>query len=111
MATAQEQAWDASTKYERTFLGHEFVARLAHDDSVVVDYLSVGPIKVHDCAPKKQGVAQIVGSHAAAIVIPVGKHVGEANDANQTEWDSVASRLNTTEQGRRGLYFMPVYSE
>lgn len=110
MATCQDEQWDAETKYERTFLGHEFVARLAHDDSVVVDYITVEPIKVQDCANKKKVAARNIAL-ANAIVIPVGKQTGMGEqDGNQTEWGAAAfQQLNSTES-KRGLYFK-MYTE
>jgi hypothetical protein len=103
------ELWDASTKYERTYLGHEFIARLAHDESIVVDHMVVGPFKVQDCGRRKQRDAVKSAAHASAIVIPVrGKNSEHAGVDNETESslmvDAFAHYFNTTES-RRGIYF------
>lgn len=108
LSTAKDDS-GSSTKYERTYLGHQFVARLAHDENVVVDYLSVGPIKVQDCSLKKKNTVKSV-AHSEAIVIPVGKHTKLGDGVNQTQWGNVAHLLNTTFEGRRELYFK-MYTE
>lgn len=111
MATCQDEDWDAETKYERTFLGHEFVARLAHDDSVVVDYFTVEPIKVQDCGNKKKVAARTIAL-ANAVVVPIGKQtsMGE-QDGNQTEWGAEAfQQLNATDS-KRGLVYFKMYTE
>jgi hypothetical protein len=111
LSTAKQELLDSSTKYERTYLGHQFVARLAHDESVVVDQIAITPIQVQDCGLKKATMAVKSMAHSEAIVIPVGMPITQKLTAteNNTEWDSLVDQLNTT-QGRRGLYFK-MYTE
>ncbi|CAB9514450.1 expressed unknown protein [Seminavis robusta] len=105
------ELWDASTKYERTYVGHEFVARLAHDDSVVVDHLSIGPVKIQDCGKKKQRNTVQVASHATAIIVPIGRSNGlDESVVNQTVADVLANPTMNTTESRRGLYFK-MYTE
>ena len=40
----------ADVKYQGTYYGHRFVARLASDNNVIVDYISFEPTKIKDCA-------------------------------------------------------------
>ena len=41
--------WESSTKFEGSFIGHTFIARLASDPSLVVDSYTLMPTKVVDC--------------------------------------------------------------
>jgi hypothetical protein len=102
--------WDSMTKHETTFLGHEFAVRLASNDNIVVDYLSVEPIRVHACANKKKQTVKAT-AHSGAIVIPVGSRDSLADAmANQTDYQAFVASHNSTES-RRGLYFKMMQSE
>ena len=59
--------WESSTKFEGTFIGHTFVARLASDPNVVVDSYTVDTTKIIDCPNLKQKVAN--GSQERAEVV------------------------------------------
>ena len=124
-STAEEEAPNSSIKYETTYSGHQFAVRLAHDDSVVVDYITMGPMHVHDCSNKKKTDATVQSAaHASAMIIPVGttSHTHAStimegnslvevpmnnNNRNNTNryFDEFVNRYNTTEESRRGLYF------
>merc|ERR1711865_1188962 len=47
--------WNSSTKYEGSFIGHTFIARLANDPThTVIDTYTVAPTKIIECPNKKQ---------------------------------------------------------
>jgi hypothetical protein len=46
--------WESSTKFEGTFIGHTFVARLASNPEVVIDSYTLQPTRVIDCPNIKQ---------------------------------------------------------
>jgi hypothetical protein len=46
--------WESSTKFEGTFIGHTFVARLASNPEVVIDSYTLQPTRVMDCPNLKQ---------------------------------------------------------
>lgn len=62
--------WDSATKFEGSYVGHTFVARLASDPSIVIDSYTVQPTRIIDCPHlnKKQQVASSVDEQAAAEV-------------------------------------------
>jgi hypothetical protein len=70
--------WESSTKFEGSFIGHTFIARLASDPNIVVDSYTVETTKIIDCPNMKQSVA--TGSQEAAqaivdaegIILPLG---------------------------------------
>jgi hypothetical protein len=48
---------EAQLKFEVSYMGHSFVARLASNPDVVVDSFTLQPTEIHDCpSRKKQGV-------------------------------------------------------
>jgi hypothetical protein len=49
--------WDSATKFEGSYVGHTFVARLASDPSVVIDSYTVEPTLIIDCPNLKQQVS------------------------------------------------------
>ena len=48
--------WHSRTKFESTYIGHSFVARLASNPDIVVDSYTVQPTIVRDC-PKRNKAA------------------------------------------------------
>merc|ERR1711865_817821 len=47
--------WNSSTKYEGSFIGHTFIARLANDPThTVIDTYTVAPTRIIECPNKKQ---------------------------------------------------------
>ena len=105
VATAEDDALNAATKYQQTYIGHEFTARLAHDDNVVVDYITMAPIQVQDCSNKKTDAIKSA-AHASAIIIPVGnaRPVDDRLNETSSHFDAFVNGYNSTES-RRGLYF------
>ena len=51
--------WESSLKYEATFIGHTFVARLKSNPDVVVDSFTLQPTEIHDCPSRKQKVETV----------------------------------------------------
>ncbi len=62
------QDWESSTKFEGSFIGHTFVARLASDPNIVVDSYTVGTTKIIDCPHLKQKVATGSMQQAEAVI-------------------------------------------
>jgi hypothetical protein len=46
--------WQDNTKFESTFVGHTFVARVASNPDIVVDTFTLQPTEIHDCPGLKQ---------------------------------------------------------
>jgi len=64
--------WNSMTKYEGSFIGHTFVARLQSDPSVVVDSYKLEPTRIVDCpASKKQRSMTTTPSKEAAESLEV----------------------------------------
>ena len=100
-----DQIWDAAMKHEATFLGHEFVVRLATNDNIVVDHFAIAPEKVVDCSNRKKEAVKST-TQTNAIVIPVGRSedIDSSLETNQTHLEQFINLYNTTEAGR-SLYF------
>eukprot|EP00934_Nitzschia_sp_Nitz4_P002530 Nitzschia sp. Nitz4//scaffold79_size90958//42746//43998//NITZ4_005025-RA/size90958-augustus-gene-0.171-mRNA-1//1//CDS//3329558249//2520//frame0 len=64
--------WDSATKFEGSFVGHTFVARLASDPNVVVDSYTVETTKIVDCPNLNQKVASGGKQSAEAVVAATG---------------------------------------
>ena len=64
-------SWESRTKFEATFVGHTWVARLASDMDIVVDTYTVEPLVVRDC-PTLTNQIQI-GLHNTAEVNGIGE--------------------------------------
>jgi hypothetical protein len=62
--------WNSKTKYEATYVGHNFVFRLAKDESIVVDSIALQPTKIIDCPGLKNQVTVGGVSEAEAIITP-----------------------------------------
>lgn len=66
--------WHSRTKFESSYVGHTFVARLASNPDVLVDTYTVHPTIVRDC-PRRQGsgakaaTSEVTG---VGVVDPVG---------------------------------------
>ena len=65
--------WNSKTKYEGTYLGHNFVFRLAKDERIVVDSVTMLPTKIIDCPGLKNQVNAVSQSIGEAIVSPIGR--------------------------------------
>jgi hypothetical protein len=60
--------WESTTKFEGTYIGHTFVARLASDPTVVIDSYTLDPTRVVDCPNLNQQVAAVSHGQAEAVV-------------------------------------------
>ena len=49
-------SWESRTKFEGTFVGHTWVARLASNTDIVVDTYTVQPVIVRDCPDLKHQI-------------------------------------------------------
>ena len=63
--------WQSKTKYEGTYVGHNFVFRLAKDENIVVDSIALQPTKVIDCPGLKNQITVDSLSEAEAIITPI----------------------------------------
>jgi hypothetical protein len=63
--------WNSMTKFEGSYIGHTFIARLASDPNVVIDSYTLEPTRVVDCPRRKQQV-QAVQHRGAAVVEATG---------------------------------------
>jgi hypothetical protein len=63
--------WHSKTKYEGTYVGHNFVFRLAKDERIVVDSVSLHPTRVIDCPGLKNQVNVASVVEAQAIITPI----------------------------------------
>lgn len=79
--------WESTTKYEGTYVGHNFVFRLAKDERIVVDSIALQPTKVIDCPGLKNQVTVGSINEAQAIITPL----------MQPEHDAMVSRLTLLE--------------
>lgn len=64
--------WDSATKFEGSFIGHTFVARLASDPNIVVDSYTVETTKIVDCPSLKQKVANSDKQQSEVVVGAAG---------------------------------------
>ena len=64
--------WESSTKFEGSFIGHTFVARLASNPDVVIDSFTLQPTRVVDCPNLKQIPVQSDEKKQEAEVEAVG---------------------------------------
>jgi hypothetical protein len=79
--------WESSTKFEGTFIGHTFVARLASNPEVVIDSYTLQPTRVIDCPnlkqipiSDKQGQEMVV--EAQGNTVPLGERLVNPASAN-----------------------------
>ena len=58
--------WNSKTKYEGTYVGHNFVFRYAKDERIVVDSVAMHPTRIIDCPGLKNqvNVASVAGGEA-----------------------------------------------
>jgi len=61
--------WESSTKFEGSFIGHTFVARLASDPTRVVDSYTLEPTRIVDCPTLKQAQQVQVPKNVAEVVL------------------------------------------
>ena len=83
--------WDSATKFEGSYVGHTFVARLASDPSVVIDSYTVEPTKIIDCPNlRKQQIASSVDEEAEVEVRADGTVKDEEGDSTLHLQEAVA---------------------
>ena len=69
--------WQSATKFEGSFLGHTFVARLASNPDVVVDSYTLKPTRIVDCPNLKQVPIEAGRAKDEAIEVQQGETVGD----------------------------------
>ena len=74
--------WESRTKFEASFMGHTFVARLASNPNIVVDSYTLQPTEIHDCPGLKQ---KPITFAAEQVIEPNGVQRGLLTGANATE--------------------------
>jgi hypothetical protein len=80
--------WDSRSKFEATFIGHTFSARLATNPDIAVDSFTLQPTEIHDCPGLKQKpIAQ------QYVIEPNGVQIGIHDKLNET---SMEDSLNVT---------------
>merc|ERR1711865_899464 len=90
LPTTQDFMWDwnSSTKYEGSFIGHTFIARLANDPThTVIDTYTVAPTKIIECPNKKQ--QQGITTTLSSVVqqeIGILHHDTTDDDDDEMEW-------------------------
>eukprot|EP00980_Cylindrotheca_fusiformis_P028287 scaffold22589_cov138-Cylindrotheca_fusiformis.AAC.50 len=89
--------WDSSTKFEGSYVGHTFVARLASDPSVVIDSYTVEPTRVIDCPNLKEQVAISSKDDQAEAEVRVDGTIENRNE------ETVDSTLHLQEAVTAGL--------
>jgi len=83
--------WDSATKFEGSYIGHTFVARLASDPSVVIDSYTVEPSKIIDCPHlQKQQISSSVDEQVAAEVRADGTIQNQEGDSTLHLQEAVA---------------------
>jgi hypothetical protein len=87
--------WNSMTKFEGSYIGHTFVARLASDPRVVIDTYTLEPTRIIDCPNLKQQVSVASKDKAEAVVEAQGtiqplQEPNNAQDAN-TEGASIVT--------------------
>jgi hypothetical protein len=103
--------WNSKTKYEGTYIGHNFVFRYAKDERIVVDSVALHPTQVIDCPGLKNQVNAISHSVGEAIIVPIGRRedfllahmvknlnvngTGVAASMNATEWTTLQAPSDT----------------
>lgn len=86
--------WTSQTKFESTFLGHQYVFRLASNPNLVVDTITLQPTRIIDC-PRQKKQPQPIGSGAASVRLPkteqesAGLEMG-ASENGYSQWNGVS---------------------
>lgn len=88
--------WHDRTKFETTYMGHMFVARLASNPNILVDTFTVLPTEIHDCPSLKQ--KPIVTQQ---IIEAKGIQGSVGNQFNVTNLEDVLNTTNVVVDGMR----------
>jgi len=106
------EGWHSATKFEGTYIGHTFVARLASDPSVVIDSYTLQPTKVIDC-PRKAKEQQVQlpqpADEAVAVVEAEGniEHTDEqGEDPNTVAAAALENDVGATATGAAAMVGM-----
>jgi len=84
--------WDSATKFEGSYIGHTFVARLASDPSIVIDSYTVEPTQIIDCPTlRKQQIASSVDEEAEAEVRVDGTVQEQGEDSTLNVQEAVSA--------------------
>jgi len=103
--------WDSPTKFEGTFIGHNFLFRLAKNEDVVVDSVSLSPTTVIDCPNLRKQKNEVTVTEGKAILSTIGasledfvapsvmlkKSLDMAATLNTSEWTMHPRSTNSTE--------------
>jgi hypothetical protein len=73
------------TKYEGSYIGHTFVARLASDPKVVIDRYTLEPTRIIDCPNLKQQVEVASHEKAAETVVEAQGTIQPVDEQNAQE--------------------------
>jgi hypothetical protein len=73
--------WNSKTKYEGTYVGHNFVFRYAKDERIVVDSIAVHPTRIIDCPGLKNQINVASVSDGEAIMAGIGRRNQNGNEA------------------------------
>jgi hypothetical protein len=97
------------TKYEGSYIGHTFVARLASDPKVVIDTYTLEPTRIVDCPDMKQKVtvsSKEEERRAEAVIEAaqgaVHEHLEEQNNAQDATTRGGASVAGAAVGGLSG---------
>lgn len=86
--------WKSQTKFESSFMGHQYVFRLAADPSQVVDTIRLQPTRIVDCPSRKvKGVRTLAGGRVATNV---NAEVGLPEAGPSSQQDHKLAAQNTT---------------
>ena len=112
--------WNSKTKYEGTYVGHNFVFRYAKDERIVVDSVALHPTRVIDCPGLKNQVNVASVSFGEAVLTPLAhgddtsfllphQYMGAVRDWNTTR--ATAHGGNTTAAAANGQLLAPSPSQ
>ena len=83
--------WQSATKFEGSFLGHTFVARLASNPDVIVDSYTLKPTQIVDCPNLKQVPIEAGKAKDEAIEVQQDERVGDHQQEDETSTLTAAS--------------------
>jgi hypothetical protein len=84
-------SWESRTKFEGTFVGHSWVARLASNIDTVVDTYTVAPLYVRDCPNLKQK-QQVHLASAQIDAVGQANVVGGAANVTQAMMNNITAK-------------------
>lgn len=98
--------WDSATKFEGSYIGHTFVARLASDPTIVVDSYTVEPTKIIDCPhlqTQQTRAASSVGDELQAAAEVRADGTVSNQDNGDASSSSASATLHLQEASMAGL--------